>query len=229
VRVPAKDVTRFFAPGTGLRVLAPRDFESRVEAATRAPAGIRAAAPRLLRARHRARWESGHLRGRTELLVGAGPEEPVETPLEPWTPAILVEAGAAPAVGARDSGTALLRIAGSPKDQPIPIDWEQQPRPNSRGRGFSLGLPAVDTTVLELELPRGWTASTQRGVRRGPISTGDPAWDLWELDGESGRFDVELRDPNDRPRPPAGAWMTTATEVDLRRTADLADSMVNFI
>ena len=44
VRVPAKDVTRYFPPGTGLRVLSPREFESRVEAATRAPAGIRAQA-----------------------------------------------------------------------------------------------------------------------------------------------------------------------------------------
>lgn len=229
VRLPAKDVSRFFPPGTGLRVLSPREFEARVEAANREPAARRAAeAPRLLRARHRARWENGLLRGRSELLVSAGPSGPVEFPLEPWTPAILIEAGAAPAVGARDSGAAVLRIAASPREQVLGIDWEQQPRPHSRG--FSLGLPAVDTTVLELELPRGWTASGQRGVRRGPMPTGDPSLSLWEIDGDAGRFDVELRDANDRgwAAAGAGAWMTTTTEVALRRTADLVGSMVNW-
>ncbi len=53
----------------------------------------------------------------------------------------------------------------------------------ARGRGFSLGLPAVDTTLLELELPRGWVASGQRGIRRGPMPEGDtglePLGDRW--------------------------------------------------
>ena len=112
VRVPAKDVTKFFPPGTELRVLSPREFESRVEAASAEPAkGGATAAPRLIRARHRARWDSGLLRGRSELVVGTGRPGRSEFPLEPWTPAILVQAGAAPAVGARDSGGAVLRVA----------------------------------------------------------------------------------------------------------------------
>ena len=232
VRVPAKDVTKYFPAGTGLRILSPQEFESRVQAAGRGPAeGRPNGRPRLVRARHRARWEAGLLRGRSELVVGGGTTGPVEFPLEPWTPAVLVEAGAAPAAGSRDSGSGVLRIAASPREQALTIDWEQQPRPHSRGRGFSLGLPAVDTTTLELELPRGWTASSQRGVRRGPMPANDPAASLWEVDGEAGRFDVELRDPAERLEPSAGAgaWMSTTTEVDLRRTPELAGSMINWI
>ena len=189
-----------------------------------------AAAPRLLRARHRARWESGLLRGRTDLVIGAGPAGPAEFPLEPWTPAILVEAGTAPAVGARDSGLAVLRIAATPRQQATSINWEQQARPNSAGRGFALGLPAVNTTVLELEIPTGWTAASRRGVRRGPVPTDDPATSLWEIDGEAGRFDLVVRDPSNvgSPGTGPGAWMSTTTELDLRRSPDPAGSMVNW-
>src|SRR5262249_10995571 len=90
VRVPAKDVSRWFPPGTALRIMAPEDFESRVEAAVQRPAGRQGAArPALIRARHHARWRSGLLSGRTELVLGASPGGPTEFPLEPWTPAIL--------------------------------------------------------------------------------------------------------------------------------------------
>src|SRR5262249_45768576 len=91
VRVPAKDVTKYFPAGTGLRILSPQEFESRVEAALREPVeGRMTGSPRLIRARHRARWESGVLHGRSELVIGGGPAGPVEFPLEPWTPAVLV-------------------------------------------------------------------------------------------------------------------------------------------
>src|SRR5262245_25631451 len=167
VRVPSKDVTRIFPPGTPLRVLTPQEFDSRIEEAFREPPGGRpAVAPRLIRARHRARWESGLLRGRTELVVSAGPGGPVEFPLEPWSPAIVEGAEPAPAVRARDSGTAVLRVDPSPGERVLKVEWEQQPRPLSHGRGFLLALPADPTTVLELELPTGWSASSQRGIRR---------------------------------------------------------------
>jgi hypothetical protein len=231
VRVPAKDVTKIFPPGTELRLLTPQEFDTRIEAARREPAGGRSAfAPRLIRARHRARWDSGLLRGRSELIVEAGPAGPIEFPLEPWTPAILPGTERAPAVGARDSGSAVLRLDAPAGARPSRIQWEQQPRLHSRGRGFSLGLPADDTTVLELELPRGWSASSQRGIRRGPIPTDDPAWDLWEIDGEAGRFDLELRDPTDRREAGfgSGAWMSGTTKVDLGRTADPSGAIRNW-
>ncbi len=231
VPIPAKDVTKIFPPGTELRILSAREFESQVEAAHKRSIAERpAAAPRLIRARHRARWDSGLLRGRSELVIGAVPAGPAEFPLEPWTPAILVGPGGAPAVGARDTGAAVLRVEASPREQAVRLDWELQPRPHSRGRGFSLGLPADATTVLVLELPRGWVASSQRGVRRGPLPAEDPSLALWEIDGESGRFDIELRDPRDLGKVGAGsgAWMSATTEVDLRRTADQAGTMINW-
>ncbi len=233
VRVPAKDLTRYFPPGTELRILSPEQFEAAVSRAARDSAGRRAVEPaRLIVARHRARLEGGLLRGRSELVVGGGPSGPFNFPMEPWTPAIRVGigAGAAPAVGASENGTTVLRITGTPGGRAIPIEWEQQPRPLSRGRGFALGLPAVDTTVLELELPEGWSASSQRGVRRGPIPTGDPGWSLWELDGEGGRFDVELSEATDRGKSGAnlGAWLSASTEVDIRQRPGRSASMANW-
>ena len=139
-------------------------------------------------------------------------------------------AGSAPPVGARDSGGAVLRVDASGREQTLQVEWEQQPRPLSRGRGFSLGLPAVETTVLELELPRGWTASSQRGIRRGPVAAEDPSLSLWELAGESGRFEVEVRDASQRGQAGAGAaaWVTCTTEVDLGRPAKPAGAILNW-
>jgi hypothetical protein len=233
VRVPAKDVTKYFPPGIELRVLSPGDFEARVAAARRATAGDRAAvAPRLIRARHRARWESGLLRGRSEMVVSAGATGPVDVPLEPWTPAVLVGNGPAPPVGARDSGAVVLRIDAASGEQTVQVEWEQQPLPLSRGRGYSLGLPAVETTVLELDLPQGWTVSSQAGVRRGPVPAADPSSSLWEIDGRSGRFEVEIRAAGDPGRSGAGsgagAWVSCATEIDLRRSDDPAGSLLNW-
>ena len=77
--------------------------------------------------------------------------------------------------------------------------------------------------MLELEIPQGWVASSQRGIRRGPIPAEDPSLSLWEIDGEAGRFDIELRDAADRGRidEGSGGWISGATEVDLRRVADV--------
>ena len=186
--------------------------------------------PRLIRAQHRARWDAGLLRGRTELVIGALAAGPAEYPLEPWTPAILGGPGIAPAVGALGKGVVVLGLEASPREQVVRIDWELQPRPHSRGRGFSLGLPAVDTTLLELELPRGWVASGQRGIRRGPMPEGDTGLDLWEIDGDAGRFDIDLRDSRDLARTGngPGAWINATTEVNLRPAADPAGTMINW-
>lgn len=231
VPVPAKDVAKVFPPGTELRVLALREFEALVREARRGMAeGAATGAPRLIRARHRARWDAGRLVGRSELIIAPFAAGPAEFPLAPWTPAILEGEGGKLGVGARDSGVAVLRLEGSNREKTIRLDWELQPRPHSRGRGFAMGLPAEGTTVLELELPHGWTASSQRGVRRGPIAVPGAPLDLWELDGEAGQFDVELRDARDRERtdPGAGAWFHGTTEIDLRRDAGLSATMVNW-
>ena len=117
-----------------------------------------------------------------------------------------------------------------PGEQTFTIDWELDARPQSQGRGFTLGLPGDETTFLELDLPRGWVASSQRGIRRGPLAAADSARALWEIEGESGRFDIEVRDPQDPGQSIARsrAWVSGPTEIDLRRTSERAGELVNW-
>ncbi len=231
IHVPASDVSKIFVPGTELRILSPKEFESRVAAAHRAAAGRRPMTlPRLIRARHRARWAGGVLTGHTELVLAASATGPLEYALQPWTPAILAVPKTAKTVGAREAGTAVVWVDASPGDQTLTIDWELRARPHSQGRGFTLGLPGDGTTVLELDLPRGWVASSQRGIRRGPLTATDPARALWELEGDSGRFDIVLRDAQDQGQsiPRSGAWVSGPTEIDLRRPSGHAGELVNW-
>ena len=151
--------------------------------------------------------------------------------LEPWTPTILAAPQPVKILGARASGTSVLWVDASPRERTIRLEWELHARPHSHGRGFTLGLPGDETTVLELDLPKGWVASSQRGIRRGSFAAEDPARTLWEIDGESGRFNVELRDPKDQGGliPRSGAWVSGTTEIDLRRTTGRGGELVNWI
>ncbi len=171
------------------------------------------------------------LTGRTELVLGPQAAGTSEFALAPWTPTILPTAQQVPILGARDSGTAVLRVEASPHEQTIVLDWELHARPHSHGRGFTLGLPSDETTVLELDLPKGWIASSQRGIRRSPLAQDDPARAIWEIDGESGRFNLELRDPEDQGELTlrSGAWVSGTTEIDLRRTTGRDGGLVNWI
>ncbi|MGP0062350.1 MAG: hypothetical protein ACLQGP_01945 [Isosphaeraceae bacterium] len=160
--------------------------------------------------------------------LAAGPSE---FALDPLTPAIRSAPKPVHILGARDSGIAVLQVDASPREQTVILDWELLARPHSHGRGFTLGLPSDETSVLELDLPQGWTASSQRGIRRRPSTAADPSRVLWEIEGESGRFDVELRDPKDQGEsiPRSGAWISGTTEIDLRRTTGRAGGLVNWI
>jgi hypothetical protein len=231
VWVPAKDVSKWFPPVTELRILSPEEFESRVGAALEMQAARRSIrSPRLIRARHHARWSEGLLSGRTDLVLAANAAGPSEYILEPWTPAILAAPQTPKTLGARDSGKVTLWLEPSPRQQTIGLDWELRARPHSHGRGFTVGLPGDEMAVLELDLPKGWIASSQRGIRRGPLPAGDPARSLWEIDAESGRFSVEVRDPWEpgKPKPSPSAWLSTTTEVDLRRRPSLGGEVVNW-
>ena len=150
---------------------------------------------------------AGLLTGRTELVIGALTAGPSELSLEPWTPTIVSAPKPATILGARDSGTAVVRVEPSPGDQTLTLEWELRSRPHSRGQGFTLGLPGDQTTVLELDLPKGWIVSSRRGIRQSSGNNPDPTRTLWEIDGESGRFNVDVRDPKDGCRiidPPVG-------------------------
>ena len=133
------------------------------------PRSRAAVPPRLIRARHHARFSSGVLSGRSELVIEAARSGPADFILEPWTPAILATPQTPKVVGARDSGEPSLWIDQSP-NQTIVLDWELQPRSHVPGRSFALALPGNETTVLTLDVPKDWVPSCRRGRRRGPPS-----------------------------------------------------------
>ena len=90
LRVPAKTTSRWFPPGTELRVLTAEAFESLLERANQAEQRrLSAGAPRLVRARHRARWEGGVLRGETDLIIVKSAAGPADYVLDVWSPAVI--------------------------------------------------------------------------------------------------------------------------------------------
>jgi hypothetical protein len=230
VRVPARDVSKYFPAGTELRVMPAGKFESLVARATAGMARQQAAQPpRLIRARHHASFRSGVLAGRSEFVIEAARTGPADFVLEPWTPAVRSTSQTANVLGARDSGKASLWIEQSPNQTSV-IDWELQPRSIVAGRSFTLGLPGNETTVLALELPRNWVPSCRRGRRRGPLSSATSALEsLWEIEPDAGQIDVHIYDPG----PGAslletGTWLSGSTQIDLRRNADRAGGLVNW-
>jgi len=229
VRVPAKEVSKWFPAGTELRVMPAEQFESLVRGAIKGSSrGQAAQPPRLIRARHHARWNSGVLSGRTELVIEAASSGPADFELDPWTPAILPMARTAKVVGARDSGKPSLWIDQAPS-QTIVLEWELQPRSHSRGRNFTLALPGEDTTVLGLEVPKDWVPSSRRGRRRGPLASTNATLNLWEIEAESGRIDVHLHDPGHGDSLVAtNPWISGTTQIDLRRTTDRSRGLVNW-
>ncbi len=70
VQVPAKSTSRCFPPGTELRILPVEAFESLVKrSSAKLERRLSAEPPRLVRARHRARWDGEVLRGETDLEI----------------------------------------------------------------------------------------------------------------------------------------------------------------
>ena len=229
VRVPAKEVSKWFPAGTELRVMPAERFDSLVRGAIKGSSRQRAAQPpRLIRARHHARWNSGVLSGRTELVIEAASSGPADFVLDPWTPAILPMAPTAKVLGARDSGKPSLWIDQAP-NQTIVLEWELQPRSHSQGRSFTLALPGEETTVLALEIPKDWVPSSRRGRRRGPLASSDATRNLWEIEAESGRIDIHLYDPDQGDSLVAtNPWISGSTQIDLRRTTERSGGLVNW-
>ena len=230
VLVPAKAVSKFFPAGTELRIMPAKDFESLVAGATEGLVRRRAAVPpRLIRARHRARFSSGVVSGRSELVIEAARSGPADFILEPWTPAILSTPQSSRVIGARDSGKPSLWIDQSPS-QTIVLDWELQPRSHLPGRSFALELPGNETSVLTLDLPKDWVPSCRRGRRRGPPgSTAGSDQNQWEIEPESGRIDVQLYEPSPGVSlVEASTWVSGSTQIDLRRAADRSGGLVNW-
>ena len=229
-RVPVKEVSRWFPAGTELRIMTAKDFETLVADANEG-SGRRLSAepPRLIRARHYARFRSGVLSGRSELVIDAARSGPAEFVLAPWTPAILAMPQSSNVIGARDSGEPSLWIDQRP-NQTVELDWELQPRSHLPGRSFALELPGNETTVLILDVPKDWVPSCRRGRRRGPsTSTAGSDHNRWEIESESDRIDVHVYQPGPGASlVEANTWVSGSRQIDLRSPADRAESLVNW-
>lgn len=233
-RVPSKKVADWFPAGEPLRLLAPDEFDSLLKAAE---AGTRERArggPRLIRARHSARFSSGLLRGSSELVVVESSGERSALSLEPWSPAILADAAEPGAtVGASVAGETILWLepATEPSlERTIKLEWELRARPGSRGRDFALDLPGDATSILTLDAPRGWEPSGPSGQRLGPPRATDADRETWRFLGRVGRLDlrfVNLSEKRDSENPPH-LWVSGPTRIDLRTDGDSTPNPANW-
>ncbi len=222
VRVPSDRILKYFPPGTELRGLSLEQFDALVASAREGherQANLRP--PRLLRVRHLARWEpaEGLLIGSSELVVDPSPGGPGELVLNPWTPAI--EPGTlAPLAEALEDGRTAIRVEGN-APATVVVRWQLRARPGSRGCGFTLGLPTIDTARLVLELPDGWFPDGPPGIRQGPEPTADTNRKTWQFDGPGGPINVQLRDSRagSDPRRDAQVWVSGPTRIDLLETS----------
>jgi hypothetical protein len=90
VQVPAGNASRLFPPGTELRILKAEAFESLVKRSSEAIDRRLSAEPaRLVRARHRARWDGSVLTGETDLVIARSLAGPADYVLDVWSPAVL--------------------------------------------------------------------------------------------------------------------------------------------
>src|SRR5262249_40605226 len=88
--VPAKQTSKWFFPGTELRVMPVDEFESLVKRAAAGSNRLKVPeAPRLIRARHQARLSSGVLTGQSELIIASNPDGSVDYAPGAWSPAVL--------------------------------------------------------------------------------------------------------------------------------------------
>jgi hypothetical protein len=215
VRVPSAKVSSWFPPGSDLHVLPYDRFEALVKAARERPSPPRS--PRLLKARHSARWESGRLLGQTELTVEASPGVGAGLLiLEPWSPALDSRGPGAKLLRATPDGQLGLKVdsAGTPK---VEFDWSLRARPGSEGRAFVLDLPAVDVSALTLDLPGGMVPEASSGPRFGPEPGPAPGRFTWWFEAARGRVDLRIGDPAGlvKSANSPGLWLEGTTRIDL--------------
>ena len=223
VRLPVDQVPALFPPGTELRGLSLKELDA-LTAAARAGAerAARSAAPRLLRARHFARWDAGVLIGRSELDVEPAEAGPAELVLGPWTPAIDPGGSRGADLRVHDTGRTALWIEAR-TGTTITLSWQLRARSGSRARGFSLGLPVVPISLLELDLPVGWTPEGPAGVRQGPRPSATTGRQIWRFEGPGGSSDLRLHEPSavgsGAARLATPIWVSGSTRIDLSELA----------
>lgn len=232
-RAPSKKVANWFPADAPLRLLAPEEFEALVKSAAEGSRERAEGGPRLIRARHSARFSAGLIRGRSELVVAGGSGEPSAMSLEPWSPAILAAAEPGATVGALATGEVVLLLdpSAEPSTQRVvKLEWELRARPDSRGRRFELALPGDATSTLTLDAPRGWEPSGPPGRRLGPFPGADADRETWRFHGRMGRLDLRLAnlaEKRESENPPR-VWVSGPTRIDLGVDADSMASPANW-
>jgi hypothetical protein len=221
LRVPSDRVQTWFPPGIELKGMSAGSFEDLLRAVKAASvSGTPAEGPRLLKAKHEARWEDGILVGRTELVIDPPKSGVGALVLEPWTPAVdATEPGTAP-VRSDDAGRSSIRVEPAARDGgavKAAVAWRLRARPGSRGHKFALGLPGQEACELSLDLPVGLEPEGPIGLRQGPSSTSDPRRARWRFVGRLGTFDLRLLDPDAREDDLAAPriWVEGATRVEV--------------
>ena len=217
VQVPAALAADWFPAGTAVRITTPERLESLLEGARQSAAGQRAIAegPRLIRARHEARWQDDAILGRSELVVEAPRLGAEVLELEAWTPAVLSPTGGDWSAGSLSDGRTVLRLeprAGG-GELAIALDWILRARADSQGRSFTLGLPGDESSLLALEIPEGWVPVGPPGFRQGPLASERPGRSEWRFYGRIGRTELRLVDP--RSGSDSQSWVSGPTRIQL--------------
>ena len=194
VRVPSSKVASWFPPGSDLQVLPLDRFEALLKAVNDRP--VPKPGPRLLKARHSARWESNLLVGRSELTIEPSTDLGASlVVLEPWSPALAVQDAGTKSIRATADGRLAVKVS-STGPSTVNIEWRLRARPGSDGRAFALALPELDVSSLVLDLPSGSRPESHAGPRIGPEAGPLPDRATWRFESARGRLDLRLRDPS---------------------------------
>ena len=215
IRVPSGKLSKWFPAGSDLQVLPSGRFDEMVKAAAERPLAPRDA--RVLRARHAARWDSGMLIGRSELVVEPADDGGTRlVVLDPWSPALEVGGAGAKQIRATADGQLALKVEATGPSKVEP-GWTLRSRPGSDGRSFALSLPEIDVSSLVLDLPGGLVPEAVAGVRIGPEPGTSVDRVTWRFEGVRGRIDLRLRDPSSNPDRPGGPslWLEGTTTINL--------------
>ncbi len=207
VRAPIDRVGDFFRLGVETRGMAREDFDELLRSARRGLAERRGGgAPRLIRARHRARLDNGVLTGESELTIEHESTTPDFIPLVPWNAAIVATRDrrdeSPPRVRTSPNGAVRLWIdrAGTHR---VELAWRLRAREGTGGRSFRLDLPQADLSSIILDVPDGIEPEGPEGMRRGPESVaGSLAAAIgasrgrktWRFDGPGGSIALRFRD-----------------------------------
>ncbi|APW64015.1 hypothetical protein [Paludisphaera borealis] len=235
VPIPSKRVANFFPADTPLRLMTPREFDALVKTAEERVRRSDSGQPRLVRARHSARFSAGLLNGRSELVIANASQGSAMLPLEPWSPALLADVKSGATIGALSSGKTALwleppKSTDATSETTITLEWELRARPDSRGRLFALALPGDETSSLTLDAPKGWAPSGPSGRREGPVAGPGTDRELWRFHGRPAECElrlVDLEEKKDESNQPH-VWVGGPTRIDLGAGGGKEARTVNF-